>query len=64
MKVAAEELEQYITQNHSKAPQEAIDMFLEESLQRIPTALALHPEHGWFVIQTSGQGPYIIWPLE
>ena len=31
-----------------------------ESNAGVPTGIAKHPEHGFFVLQTSGQGPYII----
>ena len=43
------------------APSEALDLAKDESSQGVPTGLVKHPEHGWFVLQTSGQGPYIIW---
>jgi len=44
------------------APEEAVALALEETRQGVPTGIAKHPENGWFVIQSSGQGPYIIWP--
>jgi hypothetical protein len=43
------------------APIAAVALAEEETKHRVPTGIARHPEHGWFVIQTSGQGPYIIW---
>jgi hypothetical protein len=64
------ELEQHIIKNLPEGengdwpkdiPQEAINMYLEEVRMGIPTAIARHPTEGIYVIQTSGQGPYIIW---
>jgi len=55
------ELEKYITHNHINAPIEAVKIFEKEKLLGIPTAISKHPKAGWFVIQTSGQGPYVIW---
>jgi hypothetical protein len=43
------------------APKAAYELALEESKQGVPTGIAYHPTEGWFVLQTSGQGPYIIW---
>ena len=61
----AMELEKYIVKDAAAdAPQEALQVLFEESKAGVPTAIAHHPELGWFVIQTSGQGPYIIWPTE
>ncbi len=45
------------------APKEALELAKEESMCA-PTGIAKHPEHGWFVIQSTGQGPYIIWQEE
>jgi hypothetical protein len=55
----AEELEFLIVHDYSDAPIEAVKVLEKEN--GIPTAIAHHAEYGWFVIQTSGQGPYIIW---
>lgn len=43
------------------APEEAVRIAREETAQGIPTAIAKHPSKGWFVIQTAGQGPYVVW---
>jgi len=55
-------LEKFIVQDHKAAPPEAVQLFNEESKSGVPTAISHHPDEGWFVLQTSGQGPYIIWP--
>jgi hypothetical protein len=61
---SAGELETFIVTDHTGAPPEAVELFTSESSDGVPTAIVHHPEAGWFVIQTSGQGPYIIWPVE
>lgn len=63
MRPTAGELENFIVKDHTGAPPEAVQLFESESRDMVPTAIAHHPEAGWFVIQTSGQGPYIIWPI-
>jgi hypothetical protein len=40
---------------------EAVKEFREENLQGIPSAIGHHPQRGWFVLSTSGQGPYFVW---
>lgn len=42
-------------------PKKALWIFDEETKQRVPTAIGYHSDIGWFVIQSSGQGPYLIW---
>jgi hypothetical protein len=42
-------------------PQEAIDLANRETAQGIPTAIAVDDDGRLYVIQSSGQGPYIIW---
>lgn len=47
------------------APQDACRLALDETDLGVPTGIAQDPETGkWFVIQSSGQGPYIIWEQE
>jgi len=43
------------------APAGAVELAKRESDTGAPTGIAKHPTLGWFVIQTTGQGPYIIW---
>lgn len=43
------------------APSEAIRIAREESSQGVPTGIAFDPKRGWVVLQSSGQGPYLIW---
>lgn len=49
------------TNRWDEAPKSARLLAEEESAHGVPTGIAFDPEHGWFVIQSSGQGPYIIW---
>lgn len=48
------------TEQWSTAPPKAQEEAKESSSEGIPTAIAHHPEWGWFVLH-SGQGPYIAW---
>lgn len=46
----------------SEAPTEAQKIANEQSAQGCPTGIARNPETGTYVVlQSSGQGPYIIW---
>ena len=45
-----------------EAPEELRLLAEAEVQQGVPTAIAYIPGHGWFGVQTSGQGPYFIWP--
>lgn len=57
--------EQYIVQEKDwpeEVPLEAIQQYREGIDEGVPAAIAKDPEFGWVVIQTSGQGPYFIWP--
>ena len=56
MKIDPFELEKHIM------PIEAINIFLTEFSAGVPTAIGYHEPLGWYVLQTSGQGPYVIWP--
>jgi len=42
-------------------PAEALQLAQKETANKVPTGIAQHPKYGWVVVQTSGQGPYIIW---
>ena len=42
-------------------PAEALRLAKEESATGVPTGITNHPKYGWMVLQTSGQGPYLIW---
>ena len=42
------------------APEEAVQIVLEETAQGVPTGFAFK-DGKWYVIQSSGQGPYILW---
>ncbi len=61
--INAFELEGYLVKEdqHQNAPAEAIKIYNEGVAEGVPTGIAKHPRFGWFVIQTSGQGPYVIW---
>jgi hypothetical protein len=45
----------------SKAPAAAFEVAMQSHAEGVPTGIAFHSELGWFVIQSSGQGPYIVW---
>ena len=57
-KPTAEELEEYLV------PREAMQLFLDRAAEGVPTSIACHPEYGWYVLQNSEQGSYIIWSEE
>jgi hypothetical protein len=42
-------------------PEEAKTIYQSETAQRVPTGIGYHDGLGWFVLQSSGQGPYLIW---
>lgn len=42
-------------------PLEAIRVYEEGIAEGVPTGISLHPEHGWMVIWSAGQGPGIAW---
>ncbi len=42
-------------------PEEVRKEVEEATADRIPTGVAVHPEHGLAVLQTAGQGPCIMW---
>jgi hypothetical protein len=42
-------------------PEDAKRIFKEETAQRVPTGIGYQVDLGWFVLQSSGQGPYLIW---
>ena len=48
--------------DNPEVPAAARDLAKAETAEGVPTGIAHCPEQGWFVIQTSGQGPYVIWP--
>jgi hypothetical protein len=54
------ELEGFLTKDFEGCPPEALAIY-NEDIDGAPIGIAKHPEKGWFVIGTSGQGPYIIW---
>lgn len=43
-----------------KAPQEAQELAVKETALGVPTGISLHLGR-YYVIQSSGQGPYVIW---
>lgn len=56
-------LEKYIIKTDkaiAKAPIDAQVIFQTESQQGVPTAIAKYKGR-YYVLQSSGQGPYIIW---
>lgn len=44
-----------------QAPRKALEIYEDEALQGVPTGIGYDETLGWFVLQTSGQGPYLIW---
>lgn len=40
---------------------EAPDIARFQADEGVPTAIGKHPTLGWYVIESSGQGPYLIW---
>jgi hypothetical protein len=42
-----------------KAPQEAQNTHKTSTEEGVPSAIGKHPELGWYVIESSGQGPYL-----
>lgn len=56
------ELAMLQTAEWGSAPEEVRDLALKESAQGVPTGIAYISGHGWHVVQSSGQGPYLIWP--
>lgn len=65
--ITAAELEAHIVRpddaRFGLAPEAARRLYAQEVAEGVPTAIAIHPRASfkWYVIQTSGQGPYIIW---
>lgn len=60
-KISAMELERYgVHPEDPRVPTEALAFYCLGVAEGIPSAIAYHPEHGWFVLQC-GQGPYIAW---
>jgi hypothetical protein len=59
----AAEFEPYIVWdvNLREVPLAALKVFIEEYEEGVPAAIAKHPEHGWAVIWTAGQGPAFAW---
>jgi len=46
---------------HLEIPAHALEAFRLSAEDGTPTGIAHHPEHGWCVIATAGQGPMLIW---
>lgn len=44
-----------------RAPIVAYELAEKETAQRVPTGIGHDAVLGWYVLQTSGQGPYLIW---
>lgn len=65
--ITALELEAHIVRpedpRFALAPEAARRLYAQEVAEGVPTAIAVHPRasYKWYVIQSSGQGPYIIW---
>jgi hypothetical protein len=65
--ITAAELEAHIVvpedTRFGLAPEAARRLYAQETAAGVPTAIAIHPRasYKWYVIQTSGQGPRIIW---
>ena len=43
------------------APAEALRVATEGATKNVPNAIAKHPTHGWFVLESNGSGPYVVW---
>lgn len=61
--VTAGELERYLIDRSrwSEAPKEAFDLAESETMEGVPTGISLY-KGTYYVIQSSGQGPYILYP--
>lgn len=44
-----------------KSPQHVYDMAMEEHEQGVPTGIGYIDDIGWYILQSSGQGPYLIY---
>jgi len=42
-------------------PLEALKHYVQSAGEGVPTAIANHPQHGWAVISSAGQGPFFLW---
>lgn len=42
-------------------PEDVIKLVAQETAGGLPTGIGKDEKLGWFVLQTSGQGPYLIW---
>ena len=42
-------------------PKKALNLYNDESELGIPTGIGYDDEFGWFVLQTMGQGPQLLW---
>ena len=47
--------------DNPEVPEEARTLAKSEARTGVPTGIAKHPERGWLVLQTAGQGPCVIW---
>ncbi len=49
--------------NRKGCPDEIWSRFqdLIRNNESVSLGLARHPEHGWFILATAGQGPTIVW---
>ena len=43
----------------SGVPPEALAVV--EKSRGVPVGIARHPKYGWIVLESSGQGPYVVW---
>lgn len=57
----AGEFEKHIVKSLNDIPVKALRLFVEGCEEGVPTAVAKHPEYGYAVIASSGQGPHFVW---
>lgn len=64
MQDRAFEYERYIVpeaEGRAHAPAAAVAAYESSAADGTPTAFARHPDYGWAVVWTAGQGPGIAW---
>jgi hypothetical protein len=43
------------------APEKVYRMARKNSAEGMPTGIGIHPTFGWVILESSGQGSYLIW---
>ena len=60
------EFEKYLIEDPQQwdVPSEAWAIYQKDKFEGYPTGIAKHPEMGWAVVSSCGQGPMILWKEE